>query len=111
MCCLAGGRSHDSQGRDDRAIRGVKTSMQGMRDRQNRQRDRQNRQRACELSYERRVMPLRYCAMRGWHGPHAVIVIGGFGQLSAEILAERGGGTQDNDQENQWGQKCEEGVG
>ena len=54
-------------------------------------RNRQDRQRACELSYERRVMPLRYCAMRGWQGPHAVIFIGGFIQLSAEILAERGG--------------------
>ena len=82
--CLAGGKRNDSQGRDDRAIRGVKTDMQGIR-------DRQDRQRACELSYERRVMPLRYCAMRGWQGPHAVIFIGGFGQLSAEILAERGG--------------------
>ena len=82
--CLAGGKRHDSQSRDDRAIRGVKTDMQGIR-------DRKDRQRACELSYERRILPLRYCAMRGWQGPHAVIVIGGFGQLSAEILAERGG--------------------
>ena len=82
--CLAGGKRHDRQGRDDRAIRGVKIDMQGIR-------DRKDRQRACELSYERRVMPLRYWAMRGWQGPHAVIFIGGHGQLSAEILAERGG--------------------
>jgi hypothetical protein len=34
-------------------------------------------------------MPLRYVAGRGWRGPRAVIVIGGVGQLSAGILAER----------------------
>jgi hypothetical protein len=34
-------------------------------------------------------MPLRYVAGRGWRGPRTVIVIGGVGQLSAGILAER----------------------
>jgi hypothetical protein len=35
-------------------------------------------------------MLLRYVAGRSWRGPHAVIVIGGVGQHSAGILAERG---------------------
>jgi hypothetical protein len=34
-------------------------------------------------------MPLTYVAGRSWRGPRAVIVIGGVGQLSAGILAER----------------------
>jgi hypothetical protein len=34
-------------------------------------------------------MPLRFCAGRGWRGPRAIIFIGGVGQLSAGILAER----------------------
>ncbi len=81
---LAGEKSHDSQGRDDRANRGGKTDSQGSR-------VGQDRQSARELSYERRIMPLRYCAMKGWRGPRAVIFIGGVGQLSTGILAERRG--------------------
>ena len=50
---------------------------------------RQDRQSARELSHERRIMPLRYFAVRGWRGPRAVIVIGGACQLSAGILAEK----------------------
>ena len=85
------------------AIRGVETDMQGIL-------NRQDRQRACELSYERRVMPLRYCARRGWQGPHTFIFIGGFG-LNAEILAERGGAHKTRIRRSKRGKNVRRGSG